>query len=93
MSNKFFTMETNSESRKQLEHARDNLVAMYIYDPDVTLIDIGYPLANDQEIKKLVLRIHVKSRWMKSSPEQRTEFPKEFDGIPVIVMSGDYKLE
>jgi hypothetical protein len=86
-------MKMNSESRQKLENARDKLVAMYIYDPDVTLIDIGYPLANDQEKKELVLRIHVKSRWMKSSPEQRTEFPEEIEGIPVIVMSGDYKLE
>jgi hypothetical protein len=86
-------MQTDSESRAKLEHARDKLVAKHIYDPDVTFIDVGYSLADDRETKGLVLRIHVRSRWMKSSPEQRTDFPKEVDGIPVIVMSGDYKLE
>jgi len=86
-------MQTDSESRAKLERARDKLVAKYIYHPDVTLIDIGYPLADDQETKELVLRIHVRSRWMKSSSEQRTSFPEKVDGIPVIVMSGDYKLE
>jgi len=86
-------MQNNSESWAKLERARDKLVAQYIYHPDVTLIDIGYPLEDDEETKELVLRIHVKDRWMKSSPEQRTAFPEEVDGIPVIVMSGDYKLE
>lgn len=86
-------MQRDSESRAKLERARDKLVAKYIYHPDVTLIDIGYPLAGDQETKELVLRIHVRSRWMKSSPERRTDFPEEMDGIPVIVMPGDYKLE
>ena len=86
-------MQADSESRAKLERARDKLVAKYIYHPDVTLIDIGYPLPDDEETKALVLRIHVRSRWMKSSPEQRTSFPEEVDGIPVIVMSGDYKLE
>jgi len=86
-------MQADSESMARLERARDKLVAKYIYDPDVTLIDIGYPLADEQEAKELVLRIHVRSRWIKSAPEQRTHFPGQVDGIPVIVMLGDYKLE
>ena len=86
-------MQTDSELRSKLERARDELVAKYIYHPDVTLIDIGYPLVDGQETKAFVLRIHVRSRWMKSSPEQRASFPEEVDGIPVIVISGDYKLE
>jgi len=86
-------MQIDWESRAKLERARDKLVAEHIYDPDVTLIDIGYPLTDDTETKELVLRIHVRSQWMKSSPEQRTAFPEEVDGIPVIVMSGDYELE
>lgn len=85
--------DVDKESRLRLKRARDKLVAQYIYYPDVTLIDIGYPLEDDREIKELVLRIHVKERWMKASPEQRTAFPEEVDGIPVIVMAGDYKLE
>jgi hypothetical protein len=89
----FIIMPTDPESRAKLERARDKLVAKYIYHPDVTLIDIGYPLADDQETKELVLRVHVRSQGMKSRPEQRTNFPEEMDGIPVIVMSGDYKLE
>ncbi len=86
-------MQIDSESRAKFERARDTLVANYIFHPDVTLIDIGYPLADDRETKELVLRIHVRSRWMKSNPDQRVNFPEEVDGIPVIVMSGDYRLE
>lgn len=77
----------------RLERARDKLVARYILHPDVTLIDIGYRLEDEKERKELVLRIHVRDRWMKSSPENRTNFPDELDGIPVIVLSGDFKLE
>ena len=86
-------MQIDQELRAKLEHARDKLVAQHIYHPDVSLIDIGYPLTDDTETKELVLRIHVRDRWMKTSPEQRIAFPEEVDGIPVIVMSGDYKLE
>jgi len=83
-------MQMDPELRAKLERARDKLVAQHIYHPDVTLIDIGYPLTDDKETKELVLRIHVRGG---VSPEQRTAFPEEVEGIPVIVMSGDYKLE
>ena len=90
---RFMIMQIDSESRAKFERARDTLVAEYIYHPDVTLIDIGYPLADDRETKELVLRIHVRSRWIQSNPDQRGNFPEEVNGIPVIVMSGDYRLE
>jgi hypothetical protein len=86
-------LQTGARSRARLERARDKLVSQYIYHPDVTLIDIGFPLEDNRETKESVLRIHVKDRWMKSSSVQRTAFPKEVDGIPVIVILGDYKLE
>jgi hypothetical protein len=86
-------MKNELESMARLERARDKLVAQYIYHPDVTLIDIGYPLANDKVGKELVLRIHVRDRWVNSPPDQRTELPEELEGIPIIIMSGEYRLE
>ena len=83
-------MQTDPELRTKLERARDKLVAQYIYHPDITLIDIGYPLKDDKVTKELVLRLHVRQG---TSREQRMAFPEEVDGIPVIIMLGDYKLE
>jgi hypothetical protein len=73
--------------------ARDKLVDRFIHHPDVSSIDIGYPPQRDQGAEEIVLRIHVRERWMKARPEERVAFPEEIDGIPVIVMLGDYQLD
>ena len=65
---------------------------MVIHDPDVTLIDIGYR-SGQVQAPEIVLRIHVRERWAAARPETRTAFPGELDGIPVIVMLGEYGLQ
>jgi hypothetical protein len=73
--------------------ARDKLVDQFLNHSDVTLIGIGYAPERGEETKEVVLRIHVRERWMKAKPEERVAFPEEVDGIPVVVMLGEYQLE
>ncbi len=72
--------------------ARDTLVKLYIFHPDVTLIDIGYPPKQDGVPETMVLRIHVKKRRINSKSRDGTSFPTSVDGIPVVVIPGDYDL-
>ena len=84
--------ETGFQGRAQ--RALDKLVERYIYDPDVTFIDAGYaPATQDETTEDIVLRIHVRERWLNARPEERTAFPEQVDGIPVIVLPVDYHLE
>ena len=76
------------------QRALDKLVERYIYDPDVTFIDAGYaPATEGETTEDIVLRIHVRERWINTSPEERTAFPEQVEGIPVIVVPVDYHLE
>mgnify|MGYP000866043103 CR=1 FL=1 len=84
--------ETEFQGRAQ--RALDKLVERYIYDPDVTFIDAGYaPATQDEATEDIVLRIHVRERWLNARPEERTAFPEQVDGIPVIVVPADFHLE
>jgi hypothetical protein len=73
--------------------ARDKLAARYLDHPDVTLIDIGYAPEGGAEAGEIVLRIHVRERWMNAKPGERVAFPEQIDGIPVAVMLGEYRLD
>lgn len=83
----------DSEFWTRIRQAQDKLVDQFIHHPDVSLIDIGYAPEHKEMPKEVVLRIHVRERWMKAKPEERVAFPDQVDGIPVIVMPGDYRLE
>ena len=84
--------ETGFQGRAQ--RALDKLVERYIYDPDVTFIDAGYaPATQDETTEDIVLRIHVRERWLNARPEERTAFPEQVDGVRVIVLPVDYHLE
>ena len=84
--------QRDSEFWTRARRARDRLVEEFVYHPDVSNIDIGYPPEWDEETE-LVLRIHVREGWTKTKPEERVTFPEKIDGIPVIVMLGDYQLD
>ena len=73
--------------------ARDKLVDRYLGHPDVTLIGIGPAPEGGEESGQLVLRIHVRERWMNAKPEDRVAFPEQVDGIPVVVLPGEYRFE
>lgn len=84
----------NSEFWNRARRARDKLVDKFLDHPDVSLIDIGYgPAEQGESSEEIVLRIHVRQNWLKAKPGERTAFPEEMDGISIIVMPGDYRLE
>ena len=67
-----------------LEEARDTLAAQLLDRPDVMMVDIG----RDEAHGGLVLRVHVRR-----SAGDLTGIPLDVEGIPVQVLSGDYRLE
>jgi len=73
--------------------ARDKLVKQYIHYPDVSLIDIGYAPEQSEGAKIIALRIHVREGWMQALPQERVGFPADIDGIPVVVIPGDYNFK
>jgi len=73
--------------------ARDKLVDQFLDHPDVTLVGIGNAPERGEETGEVVLRIHVRERWTKAKPEERVAFPEQVDGIPVVVVLGEYQLE
>ena len=84
----------NSEFWNRARRARDKLVDQFLDHPDVSLIDIGYaPAAPGESTEEVVLRVHVREHWLKAKSEERAAFPEQVDGIPVIVMPGDYQPE
>jgi hypothetical protein len=86
--------QKNSEFWNRARRVRDKLVEQFIDHPDVSLIDIGYaPAEQGEHTEEVVLRIHVREHWLKAKPEDRAAFPEQVDGIPVIVMPGDYRPE
>lgn len=86
-------LQEDSEFLTRARHARDKLVDQFINHPDVSLIDVGYASERGEKTEEVVLRIHVRERWMKAKPLERVAFPKQVDDIPVVVMLGDYQLE
>jgi len=84
----------NTEFWNRARLARDKLVGQFLDHPDVDLIDIGHPMEGGEITeKKLVLRVHVRERWMEASPDERLAFPDQVDGISVVVMLGEYRRE
>jgi hypothetical protein len=85
----------NPEFWDRARRARDKLVDRFLNQPDVSLIDIGYAPTEQGESSEetVLLRIHVRQNWLKAKPEERIGFPEEIDGIPIIVIPGDYRLE
>jgi len=65
---------------------RDQLADQLLQHPDVSLIDIGLDPRGASDLP--VLRVHVRG-----STVAEPIVPDAVDGIPVRVVSGDYKLE
>jgi hypothetical protein len=85
--------QKDSEFWARARRARDKLVDRYIHHPDVSAVDIGYAPERGEEAEEIVLRIHVRERWTKAEPQKRVTFPEQVDGIPVVVMLGEYHLD
>jgi hypothetical protein len=76
----------------EARRAQDKLVQQFLDHPDVTLIDIGYAGEENKPSQPIVLRIHVRDRWFKARPEERVAFPEQVNGIPVVVIPGEYRV-
>jgi hypothetical protein len=74
----------DDEKSASLEEARDALAAQLLDRPDVVMIDIG----RDEVHGGPVLRVHARC-----FAGDLTGIPPEVEGIPVQVLSGDYRLE
>jgi hypothetical protein len=82
--------QEDSELWTRARRARDKLVDQFLDHPDVSLVDIGYPMERGQITKKeLVLRVHVR----RSLAREALGLPTEIDDIPVHVVVADYRLE
>jgi hypothetical protein len=77
----------DSEQEARLRHALDKLTKEFLRHPDVSLIDIGLKLDNGHSTDEVVLRIHVRKHEI---PSRGWPFPKQIDGIPIIIMYSDY---
>lgn len=86
-------MLRDTEFWTQARRARDTLEDQFLDHPDVTLIGIGLSPDRDATTEQIVLRIHVRARWLNTDPEERVAFPAEVDGIPVVVLPGEYRLD
>lgn len=86
------TQDTSGSSGALLA-AQRKLIAQFGNHPDVSMIDIGLDTSSEQLPQRVVLRIHVRRRWMNAPTDRRVAFPTEIDGIPVIVIPGDYRPE
>lgn len=86
--------QKNSEFWNRARQARNKLADRFLDHPEVSLIDIGFdPAVQGERREEVVLRIHVREKWLKSKPEARAAFPKQMDGIPIVVVPGDFRLE
>jgi hypothetical protein len=87
--------QDDSDLMQKARSARDNLTARFIQNPDVVLIDIGTSSKTSSGVvtDEVIIRIHVREHWFQSSSEERPEFPREIDGIRVIIVPGDYQLQ
>lgn len=84
----------NSVFWTAIRRARDKLVDQYLDHPLVSLIDIGY-VPQSKGDREIALRIHIRkhNQLLKTEVEKEIAFPEEIDGIPVIVIAGNYRLE
>jgi hypothetical protein len=76
----------DAESWRKAVGARQDLVAKYLGDPAVTLIDIGYPPQDCEHADQLVVRIHVTEQWSASHANGCTTSKRGADDIPVCVV-------
>jgi hypothetical protein len=79
----------NAEHEARFRQALERLSQQFLNHPDVSLIDIGLNIEDGRPTNEVVLRIHVR----RTGAGDHWPFPRQIDGIPVIVMYGDYKPE
>ena len=79
----------NPEFWQRANKARDKLSLELFGQPQISLIDIGYDPKDQSGSGQLFLRVHVRY----STDIEKLAIPAEVDGIPVITIIADYRLE
>lgn len=74
---------------ERARRARQVLSEQFLYQPGVSLIDIGFDPQDHGDSPRLALRVHIR-RFVDPG---MLGLPAEIDGIPVRVVVGDYHLE
>jgi hypothetical protein len=68
-------------------HARTVLEQRLLAAPEVRLIDIGLEPVADAPGKRTILRVHLAA----GTDRRSLAIPEHVDGIPVRVVTGDYR--
>ena len=76
----------NAESWKKAVDARQDLVDQYANDPNVTLIDIGYPPQDCAHRDQIAIRVHVTDQWFATHADGCVTSKRGADDIPVCVV-------
>jgi hypothetical protein len=68
--------------------AREELVEQWADDPNVVLIDLGYPPAecHDAAADEVVVRVHVSEEWLVNNPDGWAALQEAAGNIPVCVV-------
>jgi hypothetical protein len=90
------TRRPNPDPDPEFEAAQQALAKLEVQlggDPDVSLIDVAFQREPGSQTDSVVLRVHVRDRWLAAKPEVRAAIPSEVDSIPVVVTRGEYEPE
>ncbi len=85
-------MKANSDFLERVRRVRDKIAVQYLDSPGVSLIDIGYALKDGLRSNQIVVRVHVRKKWMVAGKHKQVRFPDQVDGIPVIIVPGNYQF-
>ena len=74
---------------QRANQAREKLSLQLSGRPEVSLIDLGLDPKDPFGSKQIFLRVHLRH----AADIQQLAIPQEVDGMPVIVIIADYRLE
>lgn len=83
--------QADSEFWMKARHVQDKLADQFLDHPDVSLIDIGYDLDPESggTTERIVVRVHVR----RPRTREALGLPPEIDGVPIRVVTADYRIE
>lgn len=79
--------DNQTEAIERARRVRDLVAERMLQRPEVSLVDIGYDPEGASTPQRPVVRVHVRRR------DIELDLPDEIDGVPVRVMTGNYRLE
>jgi hypothetical protein len=84
-------MDLNADLRDKMRRARDKLAEQLHNNPQVTMVDVGYDIESDEDYadRQIVLRVHLSGK----EAAKDLHIPDQVDGIPVRIITANYRLE